>query len=305
LIFTYGYNYIAFVLRAMGDSKATLYCLAVASILNLILDWILVPQSGVIGAAMATVLSQCVCFLFSYFYMARNYKFFALENIKICLDREKARQCIALGLPSIMQQCSVSLGQGAMQRLVNQYGNVTMAAYTVGSKMERYSTVPVLAVQQGMSTFTGQNMGAGQEERVRKTLWDSEIMILILTSVLCIPIAVFAKTLVGLFGVSGEILRQAIEYVQFCMPWCTWIFGVYLVCAGVLQGAGDVKYTTFISLSSLVVRALVAYIGAFYFDAKYPIIWQSILIAYVWSLVFVVIRYFGGRWKKKSEAIMK
>lgn len=305
LIFTYCYNYIAYILRAMGDSRATLYFLAVASVMNLLLDMIFVRRMGVVGAAWATVVSQCVCFLFSYHYMSKHYAIFAFKNLPFRPDREKVGQCITLGLPSVMQQCSVSLGQGAMQRLVNSYGGVTMAAYTVGSMMERYCTVPILAVQQGMSTFTGQNMGAGREGRVKKTLWHTEIMILILTSIVSIPIAVFAPRFAALFGVSGEILNQAVEYVRFAMPWCTWIFAAYLACAGVLQGAGDVKFTTFISLSSLAVRAIVAYIMAGCFHAEYPIIWQSLLISYVWSIVFAWIRYFSGVWKKKSEAIMK
>ena len=103
LIFTYIYNFIAYVLRAFGDSRATLYFLALTSILNLVLDLLMVRWWGIAGAAVATVISQLVCAIVSYIYMSRRY-----ETLNICLneyrvDGSMAKKCVSLGIPAILQ----------------------------------------------------------------------------------------------------------------------------------------------------------------------------------------------------------
>lgn len=202
------------------------------------------------------------------------------------------------------RQCSVTLGQIVMQRLINSFGEITMAACTAGAKIERYIFVPATGLQLGISTFTGQNLGAGKLERVKRGFRQTELVGLSIAMIIGLPTYIWAERLVSLFGLEGAALVQAAEYVRFCAPWCTLIFSAYIICAGLLQGAGDVIFTTFCSLSSLIVRIIFAYVMVYAFGAGHRVIWQSILIAYAWSLVFAWGRYFNGKWKVKYQAVI-
>ncbi len=305
LIFTYAYNFIAYTLRAMGDSRATLYFLALTSILNLILDLFMVPLFGIAGAATATVISQCVCAVVSYIYMIKRYPELNFVKAKtLRLDKEMALKCINLGIPAILQQCSVSLGNLTMQRLVNSYGSVTMAAYTVGSKVEGYLHAPAQGIQQSMSVFTGQNVGASNYDRVKKGLYQALMINVAVTLVLGIGFNIAATPVVALFGVEGEVLKEAVEFVKFTAPFNMMIFSIYFTCAGLIQGSGDVGYATFVSLSALAMRVLFSYVMKYGFGADYHILWRSALVSNGLSLVLAWARYFAGTWKKKSKKIV-
>lgn len=303
LLLTYGYNMISAALRAIGDSAVTLYFLALSSVLNLVLDLILVKPMGVAGAALATVIAQALCLILCAVYVYIRYPIFRPTRSTFSLQKDKLLLCLRLGLPGAFQQCSVGFGQIVMQRLVNYFGVVTMAAYTVGAKVERYVAIPNAGLQVGMSTFAGQNIGAGKPERIKRGLYQLELISIILTVIISIPVYIWAAELAGLFGLTGEELTQAVEYVRFLVPVCTLIFGMYFIFNGLLQGAGDMMYTTFVSLSSLVARIIFAYTMTFAFSASYDICWHSILLSHVWSLVFAAGRYYTGGWRKKSENI--
>lgn len=306
LVFTYAYNFIAYALRAFGDSKATLYFLALTSVLNLILDMIMVRFMGIAGAAVATVISQIVCAIVSYFYMTKRHKALDIKLRDYRIDPDKTRMCVTLGIPAVLQQCSVSMGNLLMQRLVNGFGGVTMAAYTVGVKLEGYLHSPMSGIQQSMSVFTGQNMGAGKLDRVKKGL-RSTVMINV---VWCAGVAVvgfFASTqLAQLFGLEGETLSRAVEMISFyTFTSCTTLFfGLYFGCSGIIHGSGDVGYATFVSLSALATRVVISYIAVYAFHVDYHILWQSTLISNGVSMVLTWIRYWSGTWKKKSERII-
>lgn len=304
LIFMYVYNYIAYSLRAFGDSRATLYFLALTSILNLILDMFMVKLWGIAGAAIATVISQIVCAVVSYFYMVRRYEVLNIRPSQMRVDREMMYQCVNLGIPAVLQQCSASLGNLVMQRLVNSFGSVTMAAFTVGSKVQGYVQAPIMGMQQAVATFTGQNMGAEKLERVKKGLYRAVIMNAVIVLAIGIVINLGAEGVAALFGVEGETLEQSVAYIRFMAPACELVFAVYFTCAGLIHGSGDVKYATFITLSSLVARAVFAYIAVYAFQAEYPILWRSALLANIWSLVFTWGRFYSGKWKKHSKAIV-
>lgn len=305
LVLTYGYNLISAALRAVGDSAATLYFLAISSVVNLVLDLVLVKPMGVAGAALATVIAQGLCFVCCVVYMYARHPAFRFGKGDFTVQPDKLLLCLRLGIPGALQQCSVSLGHLVMQRLVNHFGVVTMAAYTVGAKIERYVSIPLSGMQMGISTFTGQNVGAEKPERIKRGLYQSELVAIIITAALSIPAYIFARPLVSIFGLTGDEITQAVEYVRFLVPLCTVIFAMYFIFNGLLQGAGDVMYTTFCSLSSLIARIIYAYVMTFVFSASYSICWYSIFISNAWSLVFAAGRYYSGAWKKKSQKIIQ
>ena len=172
LVFQFGYNIAAALLRALGDSKATLYFLLVSSVLNVVLDLVFVAGlgMGVAGAAIATVISQIASCVIGFAYMHRRYALLRFSLRELRMDLKTAGRILQVGAPMAIQQSIVSCGFLFLQRLVNYYGESMIASYTVASRMENILMIPIIGIQNTMATYAGQNMGARQPERIRKII---------------------------------------------------------------------------------------------------------------------------------------
>lgn len=301
MVFQFLYNCIASILRAVGDSRATLYFLCVSAVLNLGLDLLFVAKLGwgVTGAAAATVIAQFVCVIVCFVYLFGKYPVFRFGKGEFRFSPALCRLCLEMGVPMTMQQCIVSFGNVFMQRLVNHFGEVTMAAFTCGLRIENYCMIPALSMNSAMSMFTGQNIGAGKLERV-ETGWRSGVM---LASAITFAIATVLFTgawpLAGLFGVEGEALAQAVDYIR-TISYLMIIFSVYLTTNGVIQGSGDVVYASLCSLSTLGVRVVLSYALVFAFGFGHQVIWRCIPVGWIFALLLSYGRFRSGVWKKKA-----
>lgn len=301
LFFQYFYNAVAFVLRAVGDSRATLYFLCIAAVLNLLLDllFVIVFGWGVVGAAVATVFSQFVCVLFSIVYMVRKYPIFNYKREEFIFDRALGARCVKLGVPTTLQQCVISFGNVFLQRLVNGFGTDMMAAYSVGVRIQGYIFVPIFALNGGVSTFTGQNIGAGKPDRAKRGLGYALISSVCVTIVIASLVYVFAVPVSRLFGVKELALNMAVEMLRFICAFFL-IFSVYMPTSGFLQGSGDVVYVSACSLVTLSVRVGMAYAMVFIFGFGYQAAWYTMPAGWAFGIVLVLVRYFSGAWKNKA-----
>ena len=188
LVFQFGYNIAAALLRALGDSKATLYFLLVSSVLNVVLDLVFVAGlgMGVAGAAIATVLSQIASCVIGFAYMHRRYALLRFSLRELRMDLKTAGRILQVGAPMAIQQSIVSCGFLFLQRLVNYYGESMIASYTVASRMENILMIPIIGIQNTMATFAGQNMGAQRPDRVSKGLGQGVLVSLGMTLILCL-----------------------------------------------------------------------------------------------------------------------
>lgn len=301
LIFQFGYNAVSYILRAIGDSKATLYFLCISSVMNLALDMVFVISFGwgVAGAAIATVIAQLCSMVASIIYMSKKYEILRFSPGEIRFSGEKCTLCLRLGIPTTLQQCAVSFGNVFMQRLVNSFGQYTMAAFTVGNRIESYAFVPIMGINMGMSNFTGQNVGAGRLDRIKRGLRAALALELGFTAVVVVCAITFAFPLAELFGVSGESLSQAVEYIRFQSAFFL-IFAAYFAFGSVIQGSGDVIFSSLGTLSSLAVRVILAYIMVYAFDVGYRACWLSVPVGWIVAFAIAFLRYLSGGWKKKS-----
>ena len=299
LIFQFIYNIVAATLRAFGDSKATLYFLLVSSCMNICLDLLFVVafRMGVAGAALATVLSQCASAVVSVIYMFRRYSFLHFRHGDWTFSGEKCKMALRVGIPTTLQQAVISCGNIALQRLVNSFGVTFMAGYTAGTRLESYLVIPSIGFCVGSSTFTGQNIGARRLDRVKQGYRKTLVMSVISCALLSAVFMLLRKPLVSLFGVTGDSLAMGIEYLLLAAP-CFVLFGIYQSATGVLQGAGDVMWTMFFSLSSLALRVLLSYSLAGIFG--YRILPYSMAIAWILVAIGATLRYKSGKWLKHT-----
>ncbi len=309
LVFQFAYNAFAALLRAVGDSKATLYFLLISSVTNLVLDlvFVIVFHWGVAGAAIATVISQAVSAITAGVYMVRKHQAFRFPKGEFRLHSASAKLVLRLAAPSTLQQVVMSCGYLALQRVVNHFGALytgLMSGATAGQRVESFVMIPVFAFGTAMSTFTGQNMGAGNLERVKK----GRRVCLLMGVSACVAIMVLVLALrvplISLFGVSEEGLKYGVQYLNILCPGL-FLFGMYIINNGILQGSGDVAYTAFILLSSFALRIVLAYTLAYNTGLEYAAVWISQPIGWLCNMGLSWGRYFAGTWKKKGVAHVK
>ncbi|MCR4843219.1 MAG: MATE family efflux transporter [Eubacterium sp.] len=301
LLFQFLYNTATNLLRSVGDSKAGLYFLLISSVLNIVLDlvFVLVLHAGITGVAVATAISQAVAAVVSIIYMETRYETLRVGLSELKYDAEIGGLAIRFGIPVIIQQCAISLGQIVVQRLVNTFDMT--AGYAAAIRIENLVLIPVFAFNAGMSMFTGQNVGAGRWERVSEGLKNIVGIGFAVCVVLSAITFIFSTPLIALFGVSDEAMWAGYGYLHFCS--CIfWIFCVYMTINAVMQGAGDVTFTMFNSFSGLIIRCVVAYVMAYFFGFGGSAVWISVPISWGYSLILSVLRYFSGAWKTKAVA---
>ena len=263
------------------------------------LFFVIVLHWGIAGAAVATVLSQLASAAVSVVYMFKKYAIFRFGKGEFVFRRDKCALCLRLGIPSTIQQSIVSFGNVFIQRLVNSFGEAAMAAFTVGVRMEGYLFVPAVGLSVGVSTFTAQNIGAGRQDRVKRGIGAAVVITLIIAFTLEVLSYLFAAPISGLFGVEGDAMTLSISYVRF-LAFFFWMFAVYIVFSGLLQGAGDVIFAMLGSLISLGIRVLVSYVLVGSFGMDFSAIWKAMPVGWVFCLAMVLIRYFTGGWKEKG-----
>lgn len=301
LVFQFGYNIAAALLRALGDSRATLYFLLVSSVLNVVLDLLFVAALGmsVAGAAIATVISQLASCVIGFWYMYRKYELLRFSTRELRLEPAVAGRILRVGLPMALQQSIVSCGFLFLQKLVNYYGESMIASYTVASRMENILMIPILGIQSTMATYAGQNMGAKLPERVSRGLGQGVLVSLFMTLVLCAGQIVGISLIIGAFRLdeaAAEICRQHLFVSAVAIP----IFAVYFPANGMFQGVGEGFHATFYALMALGLRVVFAYSLHKTAAFGYTAIWWSQAMAWTLTLIVCYAHFFRGKWKEKS-----
>lgn len=299
LFFQFVYNIAAAVLRSLGNSRATLYVLLLSSICNVVLDLVavLVFHWGVMGVAVATVVSQILSAVVMMVYMFRAHNVLRFQPGEFRFDGETAGLILKMGIPSTIQQCVVSFNHMAIQRVVNAF-DIT-AGYTAAMRIENFIYIPSQSFFLGMATFTGQNLGAKRLDRVRRGLHGTLIMGTITVVIISSLVLLLAPQLIGLFGVVGASKAVGVTYLHYVALGFI-LFCWYFCFNGVLQGSGDVMFTLFNTVSSLVIRTVVTYILAFLTPVGYVAIWWSLLVSWVYNVGLAYLRYRFGPWKRKG-----
>lgn len=301
LVFQFGYNIAAALLRALGDSKATLYFLLVSSVLNVVLDLAFVAGlgMGVAGAAIATVLSQIASCVIGFAYMHRRYTLLRFSLRELRMDLKTAGRILQVGAPMAIQQSIVSCGFLFLQRLVNYYGESMIASYTVASRMENILMIPIIGIQNTMATFAGQNMGAQRLDRVSKGLGQGVLVSLGMTLILCLAQIAGIPLIIRAFQLdagAADICRLHLFSSAVAIP----IFAVYFPANGMCQGVGEGFHATFYALLALGLRVVFAYALHKTSLFGYTAIWWSQAMSWTITLVVCYVHFFRGKWKDKS-----
>ena len=299
LIFQFGYNIVAAILRGIGDSKATLYFLLVASVINVILDILFVYNlnMGVAGAAIATDIAQAISCVVGIIYMMKKYPLFRWKLNELTFEWQLAKQTLKAGFPMALQQFIVSCGFMFIQRAVNSYGEAMTGSFTVAQKVETYMTLPASALMTTQGTYTGQNIGANRIDRVKTGAKQTVLISEIISVCILTVVFIFAKPIVSAFGLGAEAIGYCtahVRFVAFCMP----VFASYFPLLGLFQGANNALFSTFVATGALTVRVATTYLLQGIPGVGYHMIWWNTLFGWGFSCTISWIHFLRGKWKR-------
>lgn len=300
LIFQFGYNIVAAVLRGVGDSRPTMYFLLIAAVINIGLDILFVGvcHLGALGAALATDIAQAGCCIAAVIYMVKRYPIFRWKIKELTFDRKLAKNTLIIGFPMAMQQFIVAIGLVFLQRAVNSYGKYMTASFTVAGRIEAYIQLPASALQVTQATYTGQNLGANDMKRVSRGAKQTFLISEIITLVLSVAVFFLAKQIMTLFNLTDEATIYCLTHIRtiaILLP----ILAAYFPILGLFQGANSGFKATIVATAALATRILVTYTLCYLPFMGYRIIWWN--TAFGWGLGCVITWtfYFVGGWKKK------
>ncbi len=302
LVFQFGYNIFSSVLRAVGDSAATLYFLLITSILNILLDLAFVAwfRWGVAGAAAATVISQMVSFLAAYFYMIRKYPVFRFTFRDYRWNGETIAATIRVGFPITLQMVIASMGMTLIQRAVNGFGQSMTASFTVGQRIEMYLNLPCTSFQTALATYTGQNIGARKPERVRIGVRQTMLITLLLAVAISGAVWVLADKIIILFGLSDLAAEYCLQHLR-AVAIFNIILNGYFPLFGVFQGANHSGVPAVVATGALSTRVMVTYLFRNGLLFGYRIIWWNGLFGFGVGFLIAWSYYLSGRWRQDAD----
>ena len=247
------YNSCAGILRAVGDSTRPLYLLIFCTLTNTVLDVLFtgILGMGIAGAAWATVISQFLSAILVMRLLLRTDAAYRVELSRLKFNLPILGKILLIGIPSALQMGITSLSNVFVQSYVNRFASTVLAGWTAYNRVDSFAMLPMMSLSTSITTFVGQNLGAGNSERARKAVRIGLVMGLITMAVLLTPLMLFAPQLTRLFNGDGEVVRYGTWFIRVISPFYL-PFAVNQVFLGALRGAGDTRSSMVICLSSYV-----------------------------------------------------
>lgn len=233
------YNTSNGIFQALGDSRHPLYYLIISSITNVVLDllFVAVLHMGVAGAALATVLGQCLSAALGFIHLFSGRFVVQLSWRKMKPDLSTLKNVIYLGLPSGVQNSMISIANVVVQSNVNAFGDAAMAGCGSYSRIEGFVFLPIMSLTMALTTFVSQNLGAGQQDRVRTGARTGILMAVVMAQLVGLAFFLLAPQLIGLFSQSPEVLAYGIRQTRVEALFYALLAFAHSV-AAVLRGAG-------------------------------------------------------------------
>lgn len=256
------YNYVANVLRGIGNSVTPLFFLGISVILNIFLDlyFVLVLHMGIKGAAVATVIAQYVSGVGILLYFLVRYPEYHISRKDMKWKRENLKQIMSLSGFTCLQQSVMNFGILVVQGIVNSFGATVMAAFAVAVKIDTIAYMPVGDFGNAFSVFVAQNYGAGKKERIRQGIRQSVISVILFCIVISCGVFVLAQPLMQLFvsETSREIIAVGVKYLRIEGA-CYVGIGILFMLYGYYRAVNRPNMSVVLTVISLGTRVLLSY----------------------------------------------
>jgi putative MATE family efflux protein len=309
-LFNVVYNMATGILNAAGNSRRPLLYLGAASVTNIVLDLVLIEgyKMGVAGAAVATDVSQLISCLLAVSYLLRVKSDYRIRVKSLCLDGDMARRIVRVGLPTGIQNMVISFSNVLVQTSVNHYGAMAMAGFTAYLKVDGFNILPVLSISMAVTTFVGQNYGAGNLKRVKSGMWTALLMSTVYTILTGTLLLAFSHPVMRLFTSDSAAIHYGVLAMKYFCPYYV-LLGALNVLAGTVRGTGKSIPPMLILLFSMCIfRIIWIQLAVPHYDnidgvfILYPISWVIgvvLMALYTWKGHWL---HYGNEEKRAKEA---
>ncbi len=303
LVFIYGYNLVSAILRGMGDSKHPFIFIAVATVVNLVLDLVFVAGLGLgpFGAALATVIGQGVSFLWALYYLYHHKEAFGFDFKPASFkpDPEVLPKLIQLGLPMILQSAAINFSMLFVNSYINSYGVVASAVTGVGNKLGSITAVVTNALSTAGSSMVGQNIGAGKYHRVPKIIGVSMVVDLAFAALLSFLTICFPRTIFGLFNNDPQVLDMAMTYIPVAVLLYVG-FAMRSPFFALINGSGNAKLNLIVGLlDGVICRVGLAMLMGLAMGMGIMGFWLGNAFAGYMPFLIGGVYFLTGKWKRR------
>lgn len=302
------YNFEAALLRALGDSRTPLMAMVAAAVVNVILDllFVIVFKWGIIGAASATIIAQGISFIYC-FAAIKKIDMIKLSKNDIGIHADMSKKLLVVGVPIVFQNTVISVGGMILQSVINSYGFLFVAGFTAANKL--YGLLETAATSFGfaITTYTAQNLGAGNFERIKKGMRSAVIMALITSVIISVIMLIFGRPILRLFissetGQVEEVLGIAYHYLSIMSYFLAVLYALHTY-RSALQGLGNTVIPMMSGIAEFVMRTAAALLlpkiagkeGIFYAE----------ILAWTGAAVLLVVSYYIVREKYHKSLMNK
>ncbi|MBR6523894.1 MAG: MATE family efflux transporter [Clostridia bacterium] len=305
IIFIYGYNIIGAILRGMGDSRHPFIFIAIAALLNIVLDilFVAVIPMGAAGAAWATIISQFVSCLSGVIFLykkRKNLGYTIKFKYFLHIDKAMLSDLVKLGIPMAIKSASIMFSRLFVNSWINSYGVAVSAFSGIANKINSISNLISNSLNTAGASMVGQNIGAGKFKRVPKISMTIAAITLSIATVLSLTICIFPEYIFSIFTKDTTVLTVAMEY----LPVAVFIFfgsACRAPANAILNGSGNyrINFATAI-FDGFIMRIGLSLLFGITMDMKYVGFWLGDALAGFTPPVIGIIFYMSGAWKKKQ-----
>jgi putative MATE family efflux protein len=298
-------SFVMTVLRGAGDSRTPFVFMAIAVVLDIILNPLLIlglgpfPELGIAGSAMATLVGQTVSALAILIVLYARKHPLRLAGADLALlrpDPALLRIVVFKGVPMGLQMIVISASALTVMGLVNGYGSQTAAAYGIAAQLWTYIQMPALAIGAAVSSMAAQNVGAGRWDRISRITASGVGYNMVMTGVLVAVLYFFDRPVLGLFLVGDSAAIDIAVHINNVASWSFILFGITIVLFATVRATGAVMPPLIILvISVLLVRTTFAYI--FRSVIGVDALWWSFAVGSITSLVLAAAYYRFGNWR--------
>lgn len=309
LVFQFFVNWMAGMLRGLGDAKTVVKMLILLTVFNIVFVPLFIsgigplPPLGVAGAAWGTALAAVATGIIGYIYLLRHNPYINMHSWDYSLDWHIIREVFVIGVPASLQMIVISLAGVLILSLVNSYGTDVTAAFGIGLQIDILATIPAMSIGMAATSIAGQNLGAQKLDRVFQTLRMSVFFGLAIALTCTAVLAIFPHHIGAIFLKESAENENVLNLVGGYYHWMAFIFpcfAVTFVIQGVLRSAGDTMALLVLSFIALIViRIPLAHLLAGPLGFRQNGIWMAMLFSSALAVGLNWLYYKGGRWKKK------
>ncbi len=303
------YNILSGIIRGLGDSVSALIYLLVATGVNIVLDifFVAMLKMDVAGVALATIISQIISSALCLWKLSRMREYFDFGWRFLKPKSLYVKTIVKLGLPSGLTQAIFSSAMIIVQSLTNSFGEQFIAANVIVMRVDGFAMMPNFSFGTALTTYAGQNVGAGNYDRVAKGAKQGTVMAVVCSTVITIIILLFGKGLMGVFTETESLVEKSYKLMLILAVGYI-AMAVTQSLSGIMRGAGDTMTPMWISLiTTVAVRVPLAY-GIAYFTSPDGILshgWEqciqiSLLSTWVLGALLTFLLYRIGKWKTKA-----